>query len=80
MSELLCKSESYDIVGVLFEVYNNLGSGFSEIVYKEAIEYQYKKITFLLKGENEYCVNYKDTILSHKFYADFIVNEKKFVH
>ena len=40
MSDLLYKSESYDIVGVLFEVYNNLGSGFSEIVYKDAIEYE----------------------------------------
>jgi GxxExxY protein len=28
-----------------------------------------------LKREKEYAVNYKDTILKHKFYADFIVFE-----
>lgn len=36
MSKIVYKDESYHIVGVLFEVYNNLGSGFSEIVYKDA--------------------------------------------
>jgi len=41
MSELLYKDESYDIIGVLFEVYNNLSSGFSEIVYKDAIEHEF---------------------------------------
>lgn len=76
MSILLYKSESYDIVGVLFEVYNNLGSGFSEIVYKDAIEYEFKTRNIPFEREKEYCVKYKDIILSHKFYADFVVNEK----
>lgn len=39
MANILYKEESYGIVGSLFEVYNNLGSGFSEIVYKDALEY-----------------------------------------
>jgi len=76
MSELLYKDESYDIVGVLFEVYNNLGSGFSEIVYKDAIEYEFRNRNIKFEREKEYSVTYKDTILSHKFYADFIVNDK----
>jgi len=76
MSELLYKDESYDTVGVLFEVYNNLGSGFSEIVYKDAIEYEFRNRNIKFEREKEYSVTYKDTILSHKFYADFIVNDK----
>lgn len=76
MSDLLYKSESYDIVGVLFEVYNNLGSGFSEIVYKDTIEYEFKTRNIPFEREKEYCVKYKDTILSHKFYADFIFYNK----
>lgn len=76
MSELLYKDESYDTVGDLFEVYNNLGSGFSEIVYKDAIEYEFRNRNIKFEREKEYSVTYKDTILSHKFYADFIVNDK----
>ena len=76
MTNLIYKDESFAIVGVLFEVYNNLGSGFSEIVYKDAIEYEFKSKNILFEREKEYSVAYKDTILSHKFYADFIVNDK----
>ena len=43
MSSIIYKDESYAIVGCLFDVYNNLGSGFSEIVYKDALEYEFKK-------------------------------------
>ena len=34
MGHLIYKEESYKIVGMFFKVYNNLGSDFSEIVYK----------------------------------------------
>ena len=76
MSKIIYKDESFAIVGVLFEVYNNLGSGFSEIVYKDAIEYEFKTKNSPFEREKEYSVMYKDTILSHKFYADFVVNDK----
>lgn len=73
---LLFREESYKITGILFEVYNNLGGGFSEIVYKDALEYEFKKANIPYEREKEYAVNYKDTILKHKFYADFIVFNK----
>lgn len=76
MTNILHKDESYAIVEVLFEVYNNLGSGFSEIVYKDAIEYELNSKNIYFEREKEYSVTYKDTILSHKFYADFIINDK----
>lgn len=76
MSNIIYKNESYDIVGVLFDVYNNLGSGFSEIVYKDAIEYEFKNLNIPFQREKEYHVNYKDTVLKHKFYADFVVFDK----
>jgi GxxExxY protein len=55
------------------EVHNNLGAGFLEIVYKDALEYKFKRRRFLYEREKEYSVNYKSTILPHKFYADFVV-------
>ncbi|WNH07595.1 GxxExxY protein [Thalassobellus suaedae] len=76
MSNIVYKDESYAIVGVLFEVYNNLGSGFSEIVYKDALEYEFKIRDIPFQREKEFTVSYKDITLKHKFYADFVVFDK----
>ncbi len=76
MSELIYKKKSYAIIGVLFEVYNNLGSGFSEIVYKDAIEYEFKQLDISFIREKQYNVNYKNITLKHNFYADFVVFDK----
>jgi len=37
MNQFLYKQETYDIIGICMEVRNNLGKGFSEIVYKDAM-------------------------------------------
>ena len=76
MKKLVYKKESYKIVGKCFEVYNNLGTGFLEIVYKDALEYEFKMANIPFEREVEYTVNYKDITLQHKFYADFIVYDK----
>jgi len=55
------------------EVHNNLGAGFLEIVYKDALEYEFKKEAIPYEREKIYEVHYKDIILPHKFYADFAV-------
>ena len=76
MEEYIFKDENYTIVGILFEVHKNLGKGFSEIVYKDAIEYEFQQQNILYQREKEFSVNYKDTNLKHKFYADFVVYDK----
>ncbi|MES2557101.1 MAG: GxxExxY protein [Bacteroidota bacterium] len=76
MSHLIYKLESYKIIGACMEVHNNLGKGFLEIVYKDALEYEFKKQNIPFKREQEFSVNYKDTVLPHKFYADFVVWDK----
>ncbi len=40
MSRIACKAESYKIAGVLFEVYNNLGNGFSKILYQHFLDHK----------------------------------------
>jgi GxxExxY protein len=76
MTELIYKEESYDIIGKCMEVHNNLGPGFLEIVYKDALEYEFRKTEIPFEREKEYEVNYKDIVLPHKFYADFVVHDK----
>jgi GxxExxY protein len=55
------------------EVHNILGHGFLEIVYKDAIEYELQQRKILYEREKEYIVHYKNIILKHNFYADFVV-------
>ncbi len=37
MNNFLFKQETYDIIGLCMEVHKNLGFGFSEVVYKDAM-------------------------------------------
>jgi GxxExxY protein len=76
MVDYLHKEESYKIVGILYEVHKNLGKGFSEIVYKDALEYEFTQHNIPFVREREFSVNYKNTTLKHKFYADFVVFDK----
>lgn len=76
MDDLVYKDEAYKIVGILFEVHKNLGKGFSEIVYKDAIEYELNECAIPFEREKEYNIKYKNSILKHRFYADFVIDNK----
>ena len=76
MTNIIHKEESFQIIGKCMEVHNNLGAGFLEIVYKDALEWEFKKAGIPYEREKEYAVNYKGNILPHKFYADFVVFDK----
>ena len=58
------------------EVHNNLGAGFLEIVYKDALELELRKAGIHFEREKMYEVNYKGVVLPHKFYADFVLFDK----
>ena len=49
MDKILYKEESYQIIGKCMEVHNNLGAGFLEIVYKDALEYEFRKANIQYK-------------------------------
>jgi len=73
MSSLLYKEEVYQIIGVCMEIHRQLGKGFLEIVYKDAMEYEFKLKHYPYKREKEYVIHYKEIVLNHKFYVDFVV-------
>ena len=73
MSELIFKEESYAIIGLCMEVHNHLGHGFSEIVYKDALEIEFEDNDIFLEREREFSIDYKGHILKHRFFADFVV-------
>ena len=61
------------IIGLGVEIHKILGAGFLEIVYKDAFEYEFTLNQIPFTREEEFKIEYKTTILKHKFYADFIV-------
>lgn len=76
MSNLILKDESYSVIGKCMEVHNYLGPGFLEIVYKDALEYEFKKASIPYQREKQYSVIYKEITLSHHFFADFVVYDQ----
>lgn len=71
--ELLLKDETYKVIGICMEAHRELGHGFLEIVYKDAIEYELNSRGIPYEREREYRITYKGTILPHHFFADFVV-------
>jgi GxxExxY protein len=70
------QKESYQIIGICMEVHRILGKGLLEIVYKDAIECEFKEKEIPYEREKKYEVEYKGLILPHFFFADFVVLEK----
>ena len=75
MNQFLYKQETYDIIGICMGVHNNLGKGFSEIVYKDAMVLEAIGQSISFEKEKELTINYKGQILKHSFYADFLFFE-----
>ncbi len=70
------QSESYMLIRIAMEIHRILGKGFLEIVYKDAFDYELNSRGILYEREKEYNVTYKKIILPHKFYADFVIENK----
>ena len=76
MNKIIYKNESFAIIGACLEVYNELGPGFLESVYQEALHRE-----FLLRGiphqqQSPINVYYKEDPLNKHFRADFLCYDK----
>jgi GxxExxY protein len=72
MAELLYKEEVYAIIGAAMEVYNQLGPGFSEAIYQEAIEIEINSRKISNNPQKDVFITYKGTKLKQFFKPDFI--------
>jgi len=54
-------------------VHNNLGRGFKEIVYKDALEVELLKEQVVFEREKPFKIIYNVIVLPHKFIADFFL-------
>src|SRR6056297_1245692 len=62
-----------EIIKIGIDIHKQLGHGFLEIVYKDAFEHEFINNNILFEREKMYEIPYKEIILPHKFYADFVV-------
>jgi len=76
MSALLYNEDSYKIIGLCMAVHKELGKGFNEIVYGDALEIEFKNNNVTYSRETTFNINYKGNLLPHKYKADFIIDNK----
>lgn len=74
--EFLYKDETYKIIGACFNVYNELGSGFLEAVYQEALEYELHKQKISFQAQVQLDIYYDGKVLRQKYIPDFICHDK----
>jgi GxxExxY protein len=76
MDDIIYKDESYRIIGACFEVYNELGKGHSEVVYKDALEIEFQLQNIPFSRETKFEIYFKGVKLPRSYNADFVVFDK----
>ncbi|MDD2550637.1 MAG: GxxExxY protein [Bacteroidales bacterium] len=76
MEEYLYKEETYDIIGCAMEVHNELGCGFLEPVYQEALSIVFREKNIPFVKEKSLDIKFKGQVLNKKYIADFICFDK----
>ena len=69
---LIYSRESYAINGAAMEVYNQLGHGFLEAVYQEALEMEFLSRGIPFEREKLLTISYKGENLKQTYKADFV--------
>ncbi|MGD9898139.1 MAG: GxxExxY protein [Calditrichaceae bacterium] len=73
---LIYSEESFKIIGAAQEVHRELGAGFLEAVYQEALAIELFSQNIPFQEEKELRISYKDRILDKTYFADFICYDK----
>lgn len=72
---ILLKEESYRIVGICMKIHRDLGCGFKEIIYKDAIEIELRKQSIPFEREKKISISFAGSPITRNFVVDFLVFE-----
>jgi len=75
----LFKDLTQAIIGAAMEVHRELGSGFLEYVYEEALCYELNLREISFERQKELNIYYKDLLIPKKYKPDLIVEDKVIV-
>jgi GxxExxY protein len=67
------QQEGYDFMAAAFEVYNDMGNGYTEDVYQEALEMELTERAISFLPQAELTIRYKGRPLKKKFRPDLLV-------
>lgn len=76
MTELLLEKETYAIRGAAIEVHTQLGHGFLEAVYQEALEIEFSQSGIPFVAQKVLTVTYKTRELKKGYAPDFVCHGK----
>jgi GxxExxY protein len=69
--ELICKDEVFRIIGAAINVSNELGCGFLEAVYQEALEIEFTERDIPFESQKRINILYKNRVLKKEYFVDF---------
>ena len=72
MNEIIYKEESYAIRGAIIEVSKELGCGYLERVYQDALEVEFRLRNIPYEREKTIQITYKGKPLGEPYRADFV--------
>ena len=76
MQEIIYEKESYKIIGACISVHKELGCGFLEAVYQEALSIEFRNHRIPFEQEKSLDIQIKNIKLNKKYLADFICYDK----
>ena len=76
MKKLLYEDLTYNIIGAAQEVYKELGPGYLESVYEDALCYELDLKNIPYQRQIDLDAKYKDVIFEKRFRADLLVENK----
>jgi GxxExxY protein len=72
MSEIILKEEVYEIIGAAIDVHRELGPGFLEPVYQEAMEIELAERGIPFVPQKSLAISYKGRRLKKEYVADLV--------
>jgi len=67
------QEETEKIIQICIEVHKILGFGFLELIYKDALQYEFTNSNILFEREKPYVIKYKELVFKRVYHADFVV-------
>ncbi|EKE14379.1 MAG: hypothetical protein ACD_12C00541G0001 [uncultured bacterium] len=75
MARLFYPDLSYQLVGILFRIYNELGGGYQEKLYQRAIRLELMKQKIKFREQEKIALKFDGSAIG-KYYIDFVIDNK----
>ena len=76
MKNIIYQEESYNIIRACISVHKELGCGFLEAVYQEALAIEFRNYSIPFNQETSLDIYFRNMKLNKKYIADFICYDK----